>query len=189
MTFRRNSLAATLPALALVFAACGGEKKEPAAAASASAASDAPAIRVSVAQFKTLQWIVGRWKGTLDDTAAFYTAYRYANDSSIATYAFDDSTMNTVRESGQILLRDGAVTNGVPGTGGWFVVTAFDSNSIHFEPRGSGANSYTWKREQNGTWSATLTWNQAGQTMHRTYLLRKHPPETTGPRRSPPSAP
>jgi hypothetical protein len=173
MTSRRRNLAFVLPTL-LLLAACGAEKAPEAAPVAAPARPQVPAARVTVAQFKSMTWLVGRWRGTLNDTMPYYEGYRYANDSSLATYSFTDSTLRTPKVLGQILLRGGKVTNGEEGSAGWFVVTAIDSNSVHFEPRGQAMNAYTWKRGPRGSWSATLTWNDAaGRPMERTYQMKR----------------
>jgi hypothetical protein len=157
---------ALLLALAAV-AACGGEQEQPAPPPSA---PEVPAITVSLDQFKSLKWLEGKWRGTLNDTMPFYEQYRFVNDSTIESLGFADSTMVPPRDTGFITLRAGKVQNGSGDR--YYLVSEIDSGSVHFEPRERANNAFTWKREGDG-WIATLRWkDSSGNPVQRTYVMK-----------------
>jgi hypothetical protein len=148
--------------------ACGGEPEPPAAPA------EIAPIQVSADQFKSLKWLEGKWRGTLNDTMPFYEEYRFMNDSSIATISYVDSTMKPPKDSGKIELRAGVVANGRIGGERWYVLTAIDSVSAHFEPRGNASNAFTWRRESDRSWIATLGWRgPTGTQNQRIYAMKR----------------
>jgi hypothetical protein len=150
--------------LLLVAAACGAKPDTPPPGFVAAA-------DVSVRQFKSLNWLEGRWRGTLNDTMPFYESYHYVNDSTIQFVAFRDSSL-TPKDTAYLTVRKGVVMNGSPDGG--FVVTALSSDSAHFEPIGKARNAYTWRREADGSWLATLMYlDAAGNATQRTYVMRK----------------
>ena len=131
--------------------------------------------RVTVAEFRSLAWLEGRWRGTLNDTAAFYEEYRFRDDSTIATATFADSTLARVSDSGQVRLSGGMVTTGDDASG--YVLTALDSTFAHFMPRGAARNAFTWRRQADGSWTARLTWRDGqDRPMERVYVMRRLAP-------------
>ena len=126
---------------------------------------------VTVAQFRSLAWLEGRWRGTLSDTAPFFERYQFQDDSTMGTWTFADSLGTQVSDSGWIRLRNGIVTSGDSARG--YVLTALESSSAHFKPRGAASNAFTWRRTSDSSWTATLTWrNASGQAMERIYVMR-----------------
>jgi hypothetical protein len=128
-------------------------------------------LQVDARQLRSLVWLEGMWRGTQSDTAPFFERYRYLDDSTIGTWTYADSLGTQVVDSGSIRLRSGIVTSGDSARG--YVLTALDSSSAHFEPRGAAVNAFTWRRMSESSWSATLTWRDAaGQPIERIYVMR-----------------
>ena len=128
-------------------------------------------MRVTPGEFRSLTWLEGRWRGTLNDTAPFYEGYRFVDDSTLRSVTYADSMGRQVSDSGQITLRGGHIMSGDSARG--YVVTALDSSSVHFKPVGAARNAFTWRRESDGTWTATLTWRDAsGRPAERVYVMR-----------------
>src|SRR5688572_9704173 len=146
-----------VPALlaAIASGACGRDAPEPPAVVPAS---------VAPAQFRSLAWLEGRWRGT-DGSAPFYEEYRVSDDSTIRKFDYPDSTFSAPSDSGAIRLRGDTVFSGSPPM--QWVAVALDSTRVTFEPWRGAANAFTWERDQAGGWSATLTWDSAGVAMKR----------------------
>ena len=156
----------------LVLALAIGCRREddPSPAATERAALVEP-MPVTVDQFRSLAWLEGRWRGTLADTAPFFERYSFLDDSTIGTWNYADSLGSPVSDSGWIRLRGGNVTSGDSARG--YVLTALDSASAHFKPRGAAVNAFTWRRTGDSSWTATLTWRDAsGQAQERVYVMR-----------------
>jgi hypothetical protein len=127
---------------------------------------------VTVEQFRSLTWLEGHWRGTLADTMPFFERYRFQDDSTIGKWEYADSLGRQVSDSGWIRLRGRTVTSGDSARG--YVVTALDSASVHFKPRGAATNAFTWRRMSDSSWTATLTWrDRAGTAMERVYVMRR----------------
>ena len=140
-------------------AACARDRSEGAGGAADSAATETAAadiahLPVSVAEFGRLRWIEGKWRGQAAGAQPFYEGYLFLDDSTLRTYSYADSTVTTPSDSGDIRLRDSAVTTGSQGM--QWVVTEFDSNRVHFAPVRNVRNSFTWVREGNDRWMAYL---------------------------------
>ena len=131
--------------VALVLAACVRDAPDP------------PAVgRFTAAQFASLRWLEGTWRGRLPDGGAFYERYRFADDSTIVMQAFADSTLATTSDSGRIVLRDGIVAD--EGGAARWGATRLDSSGVEFAPLEGATNSFTWTRDRADRWTATLTW-------------------------------
>lgn len=134
-------------------------------------ASSAMPVQVDARQLRSLSWLEGMWRGTQSDTAPFFERYQFRDDSTISTLTYADSLGTQVVDSGLIRLRDGIVTSGDSARG--YVLTALDSMTAHFEPRGASVNAFTWQRTSESSWTATLTWRDAsGQPIERVYVMR-----------------
>ena len=157
-----NYLGSMRPTTLLLFAAmltlpgCAPGDKSPTPAA------------VTPDQFKQLAWIAGRWQGAEAGGAPFFESYRMIDDSTIASTTWADASFSSATDSSRISLRNGEVTNG-PG----YVVTAWSENSVHFEPRGTAVNSFTWQQESADRWTARLQWTQDGKPSERTYIMTR----------------
>ena len=135
------------------------------------AASSATPLQTDARQFRSLTWLEGMWRGTQSDTAPFFERYQFRDDSTISTLTYADSLGRQVVDSGLIRLRDGIVMSGDSARG--YVLTALDSMTAHFEPRGAAVNAFTWQRTSESSWTATLTWRDAsGQPIERVYVMR-----------------
>lgn len=153
--------------LAFVLLAGCQQKEEPAP----SERVEPTPMPVSVEQFRSLAWLEGRWRGTLADTMPFFERYQFQDDSTMGTWTFADSLRTQVSDSGWIRLRNGTVTSGDSARG--YVLTALDSASAHFKPRGAASNAFTWRKTSDSSWTATLTWrDRSGQAMERIYVMR-----------------
>lgn len=136
-----------------------------------SPASVVTPLQVEARQLRSLAWLEGMWRGTQSDTAPFFERYQFRDDSTISTLTYADSLGTQVVDSGLIRLRDGIVTSGDSARG--YVLTALDSMTAHFEPRGASVNAFTWQRTSESSWTATLTWRDAsGQPIERVYVMR-----------------
>ena len=134
-------------------------------------ASSVTPLQVDARQLRALVWLEGMWRGTQADTAPFFERYQFRDDSTISTLTFADSLGTQVVDSGLIRLRAGIVTSGDSARG--YVLTALDSMTAHFEPRGAAVNAFTWQRTSESSWTATLTWRDAsGQPIERVYVMR-----------------
>ena len=134
-------------------------------------AAESLPLHITPAEFRSLAWLEGRWRGTQNDSNPFFEEYRFADDSTIRSLTLADSAWTRVSDSGQIRLRGGIVTTGDSASG--YTLTALDSASAHFEPRGRASNAFTWRRLPDGTWSATLNWRDAsGRPAERVYIMR-----------------
>jgi len=147
-------------------AACAGDKAERAEVAQDSAAApetttvDVAHLAVTVKQFGRLRWIEGKWRGQATGGQPFYEGYVFLNDSTLRTFSYADSMATTPSDSGDIVLRDSAVTTGSHGM--QWVVTEFDSSRVHFSPVRNVRNSFTWVREGKDRWMAYLRTPAAG---------------------------
>lgn len=130
-------------------------------------------MTVSPAEFKSLRWLEGRWKGKAPDGKPFYEAYRFTDDSTIATWNYPDSTALVATDSGEIRLRGGQATSG--GEQVAWVVAALDSGTVEFAPLRSARNSFTWAREPGGGWVATLHWPASGNEPAREVVYHMGP--------------
>lgn len=146
--------------------ACGGDRSEQPPAVQDSAAArettsvDVAHLPVTAPQFGRLRWIEGKWRGQAAGGQPFYEGYMFLNDSTLRTYSYADSSATTASDSGDIVLRDSAVTTGSHGM--QWVVTEFDSNRVHFAPVRNVRNSFTWVREGKDRWMAYLRTPVAG---------------------------
>jgi hypothetical protein len=136
-------------------------------------AADQPAVgRFTVAQFASLRWIEGTWRGRLPDGGAFYERYRFVDDSSIAMQAFADSTLGGTSDSARIALRDGTVAD--EGGAARWAATRLDATGVAFTPIQGATNSFTWTPEGADRWTATLTWtDKEGQVHVVTYPMAR----------------
>ena len=156
----------------LLVAGCAGESRTAADSTGANAPLPADAGTFSVTDFQQLRWMNGMWRGFMPDGGKFYERYRVLDDTTMVMHAFPDSTFGTPTDSSRILLRDGRViTDG--GSARW-VATRLDSVGVDFTPHYGAPNRFTWARESDTQWSATMRWNdEAGRPQTRTYALHK----------------
>jgi hypothetical protein len=136
-------------------------------------AADRPAVgRFTAAQFASLRWIEGTWRGHLPDGGAFYERYRFVDDSTIAMRAFADSTLTSTTDSARIALRDGMIAD--EGGAARWAATRLDSTGVAFTPIEGATNAFTWTRNHGDRWSAALTWTDThGEAHSVTYPMER----------------
>ena len=126
----------------------------------------------SLADFRHLRWLEGRWRGTLPQGGYFYEQYRSLDDSTIAMHAFADSTFTRATDSARLSLRNAVIAN--DGIGARWVATRIDSSSVEFVPRVGASNGFGWTRESPTRWTATLHGtDSAGRTQHTVYSMER----------------
>jgi hypothetical protein len=126
----------------------------------------------SLADFRHLRWLEGRWKGTLPQGGYFYEQYRSLDDSTIAMHAFADSTFTRATDSARLTLRNAVIAN--EGIGARWVATRIDSAFVDFVPRVGATNGLSWARESPNRWTATLHGaDSAGRTQRTVYPMER----------------
>ena len=142
----------------LVAGACASPQAAPRAAGGSVAAVDGAARppRISVAAFRQLRWLEGRWRGDQPDGNPFFEGYRFENDSTIRSYTYADSVTRVAADSGAIVLRGGEVTTGSE-RASW-AASGLTATRIEFVPRAGARNSFVWEKSSPDSWTATLRW-------------------------------
>lgn len=172
----RLTSAARLPSLLalVVLGACSAPAQRPTGAA-AGPTGTAP-LTVDLAAFGTLQWLEGHWRGTRPDGTPFFERYRFADDSTLYTFTFPDSSGLTPSDSGVIVLRGGAVVS-EQGGARW-VVTELADGRVRFDPLADARHSLTWVRRSPDAWVSTLRWPPGadGRAREVVYPMRRLPP-------------
>lgn len=143
--------------------------------APAPAVASAPVVpaHVSRAQFQSLTWIAGKWRGAEAGGAPFFESYATRDSVTIASYAHADSTFGAPADSGALTLRGDTLFSGSPAM--QWVATSIDSVRVVFAPWRGANNGFTWERTGPGTWTATLAWDSAGVAKQRVYLMQVVP--------------
>ena len=161
---------------ALSAGACAGESTpdasrpadSPAATAQGTGPQPSPG-RYTIADFGALRWLEGSWRGTLPEGGYFYERYHFIDDSTIVMHAFPDSTFSAPNDSSRITLRGQTVASE---GGSRYVATSLDSRNVTFAPTRAGSNHFTWTRDSEDAWTATL--RSAGQSPRTTvYKLER----------------
>lgn len=111
---------------------------------------------ITVAAFRQLRWVEGRWRGDQPNGEPFFESYRFENDSTIRSYTYADATNRVPTDSGAITLRAGQVTTGT-GAARW-VAAELTATRVRFVPLAGVRNSFVWERTSPDAWTATLSW-------------------------------
>ena len=136
--------------------------------------ADAGPAAVNAADFRTIRWIEGTWRGTGGGVEPFFEHYRMPDDTTLMRYSFADSSLATVSDSAHIVLRGGRVVE--PAHDPAWQVTAFDSASWRFEHLREPGRAYTWRFVSTDQWTARLEWLDAqGRPQERLYTLDRMP--------------
>ena len=131
-------------------------------------------VEVTAEQFASLAWLEGEWRGSGRGVAPFYESYAFVDDSTIESRVYTDSTLTQVADSGRILFSGGALVSS--GGGAEYVATRLSGSEVHFEPRANASNAFTWRRESESAWTATLQWqDESGEDRSRTYRMERIP--------------
>lgn len=159
----------------LVALACRSEEQPSAdstAQSSGGAAAASSAKQYSLADFRQLRWLEGRWRGGLPNGDSFYEQYRWADDSTIVMHSFPDSTFARASDSARISLRNGVVAN--EGATARWEATDLDSASVDFAPVRGASNSFGWVRESSTRWTATLrSTDREGRPQQTVYRMER----------------
>jgi len=83
----------------------------------------------------------------------FYERYQFVDDSTIVMYGYADSTFTAATDTSRITLRGSTVRHDGSARS---VATALDSQSVSFSPERPGSNHFTWTRESDDRWTASL---------------------------------
>ncbi len=124
-----------------------------------------PPIKVSLAEFKKLKFLEGKWRGTGYKTP-FFETYRFVNDSTIESGTSDDSTFSKVQPSSRIVLRNGSIYSEENGKANW-AVTRVDKDGYHFAAI-NRPGFFVWKSVKPDEWTALLH----NGTVYRMYRIK-----------------
>lgn len=122
-------------------------------------------VHVSVADFQTLRWLEGSWRGTEQGRNPFYERYQFESDTLVRIHYLADSTAVQTANIGSVYLSGGVVYHEAGG-GRWRAVR-MDSTRIDFAPAERVTNAFTWARESGDAWVATLHNPGAVATVYR----------------------
>jgi hypothetical protein len=133
----------------------------------------APAtLTLTLDDFRRLHWLGGDWRGFTADGKTFYERYEVQNDSTIVMATHADSTFTRATDNSRIVLRGGRVTNEAA-TARWHA-TRLDSTGVDFAPGEGARNTFTWARESETKWTATLRWtDRDGRPQTTLYALHR----------------
>ena len=127
--------------------------------------------KFAIADFQTLRYLEGTWKGMQPNGSPFYESYHFVNDSTLLQASHTDSTFKTKSDSSLIIFRNGAVLDS-SFTGRTSVAEKLDSSVVDFR---AGPNyHFTWTRQNADAWKAILYNRQPdGTDRVTTYLLTR----------------
>ena len=127
---------------------------------------------VTLADFRSLSWLVGRWRG--GPSPVFYEQYRFRDDSTIAMTAYTDSTFATATaDSSMIEWRQGQVrTRTARST---YDAIEVAPGRIRFRRTGAPDGGHRFERVSADEWIATLFPRGAG-TDTVVYRMRRLSP-------------
>jgi hypothetical protein len=133
-------------------------------------AQPAPA-QFALADFNTLRYLEGTWKGMQPNGNPFYESYHFVNDSTIFQAGHTDSTFRTKSDSALITFRNGVVVDSSY-SGRIYTVEKLDSAVVDFR---AGPNyHFTWSRQGNDAWTAKLYNKQPdGSDVVTTYPMKR----------------
>lgn len=141
--------------LGLALSACAVERE----------AVGSPSARFSTADFATLRWLEGTWRGSDTVGASFFEGYRFAGDTLIRIVHYADSTQTRVADSGSVYLSGGAIYHEAGAT--VWRATQLDSAGIHFTTTQNAGTTSSWTRFNRDSWLATLRTSLGGVTTYR----------------------
>jgi hypothetical protein len=129
-------------------------------------------VRVSLAEFQQLHWIVGTWQGSGVDYPAFFEAYRVLDDSTIQMRSFADSTLGVTSDSSWIEWRNGSIRS--RGDERVYVAVEFTATSVRFARPGIALGGHTFAHRSTDEWTATLHPSRPGGQA-TVYTMRRLP--------------
>jgi len=157
------------PALLAAFMAAPMAAVAQSAAVAATAA--APARAWTLREFQSLRWLEGRWRGQLPGGGFFYEERGFADDSTLFTRTYSDSTFTTVSERGETTFRGGVIASG----GDRRRVSSLDASHVVFTTAGS-SSMVRFDRRSNDHWTATLSGtDREGRARSVVYEMQRLP--------------
>jgi hypothetical protein len=161
MSFRSFAAAALVPIA--VIAACGPAKPGKA---------DTSLPHFTKAQFASIRWLDGRWRGVDSAGKPFFEAYRVVNDSTMHQGTFSDSTFATQTDSAVVGWRNGVVVD--QGASSPWVATRLDSGVVTFALTKAATNRFVWIRHSPDEWEAQIyTPDRAGREQRVVYRMQR----------------
>ena len=109
--------------------------------------------KFALADFNSLRYLEGTWKGMQSNGNAFYESYHFVNDSTIFQANHTDSTFRKKSDSSLIIFRDGVVVDS-NFNGKMYTAEKLDLNLVDF--RAGPDYHFAFTRESNDAWTATL---------------------------------
>jgi hypothetical protein len=153
-------------------AACGPAKSDGVDTAKATQAAATPIPSFTKAQFASLRWIDGKWRGKTPAGQPIWDSYRMVNDSTMHQGTFTDSTYKTQRDSAVVSWRNGTVID--QGSGAPWFATALDSSGVSFSLPKSPMNRITWIHHSVNEWEAQITSpDRLGHEQRTIYHMRR----------------
>ena len=128
---------------------CGGSKEEKTPAA------DTPVVARQYGKddLKKIKWIEGKWKG-LYKGAPFYEIYRFVNDSTLESIAYEwDGKDSSKTSRSYVYFKDGAYYLGEKQN---YKVISISETEIKMLPNVEANNDILWKYRDSTGWDAIL---------------------------------
>jgi len=123
----------------------------------------------SAKDFTSLKWVEGKWEGGGSEQP-FYEQYQFMNDSLIEILYYPDASFkkesgrSTVYLSGgQIYHRNGKLQ---------WQVNKLNAKSVSFEPKAGATNAFTWTKESDDVWNATMS-SPGSSKAGKTYRMQR----------------
>jgi hypothetical protein len=116
----------------------------------------------TLAQFKSLSWLEGSWRGSGGAYPSFFEDYRMINDSTMRMRSLKDSTFTVASDSSDFLFRNGRITKGSS------AITKITRDTIRLDrvPAAPG-RGYTFVRTSPTTWTAILESPSGAPTIYQ----------------------
>ncbi len=117
----------------------------------------------SRAEFESLRWLEGDWRGS-GGQQPFFEGYEFSNDTTILIHYYEDSTRAQERRSGSVYISQGAIYH--EADGGIWVALRSDSSGIHFAPFENATNSFRWRRISPSSWEAVIQFQDGSESRY-----------------------
>jgi hypothetical protein len=114
---------------------------------------------MTLAQFRALHWLAGRWRGSGGSFPAFFEEYVVLNDSTVRQYTLADSTFRQPTDSAFLIWRNGQVAQVRNGRPTPLVRLAGDTARF----AGPASGGWSWIRTGAESWRAVLAPVRPGQ--------------------------
>lgn len=125
----------------------------------------------SVADFATLHWLQGRWKGTTDGQDPVYELIRFTDDSTAEITYYRDPGFTQETATGRLYLSVGRVFHTF-GPNRWGA-THVGADGLYFVPQSNVRNSFVWTYETPDRWTATMHSGVSGHQRSTVYEMTR----------------